>query len=116
MQLVNKVDDVFYDDPLEVGYGVNNILELLICIHIDNNFARIMRTSDTDQVDIADTGILLGNNGRDFRQVARLMIEHELQTLGDFSCASFDFHSFILSQFTLNQTFQGPHRGPCHNG
>ncbi len=97
VQLVNQVYDIFNDNPLEVGYSINNILELLIGIHVDNDFARIMRSPDTDQVNIANTGVLLGNDGRDFRQVSRLMIEHKLQTLGDFPCASFDFHSYILS-------------------
>ena len=64
-------------DPFQIGNCVNQSFELLVGVHINDDFARIMGTPNPDQMNIADTGIQFCDRLGHAGQMPRYVPEHQ---------------------------------------
>jgi len=98
VHLVDQIDHILDDNSFKVANGIDQVFELLIRVHVNDNFASVVRAPKPYQVDVADAGFLFCNRSRHTRQMSRFVIEHQSQAFGDLSRTLFDFHNHLRSR------------------
>ena len=96
VELVDQVDHILNDDPLNLGQIVEDAFHLLLGIDIDRHLPHVVGQTHADQADVADVAARHADRRGQLAEEARLVEDHHPQGFCDFSGTFFNFHERYL--------------------